>query len=456
MGNSEALTSSTLVTRRRFVQIAVATGAVTVASCGRGEDRQGVVQQGTLAPTIEPRRRPAQVLLNPQDSLKAHAASAGLLVGCAAVPELLEFGGSMPAESQDPYTRTIIEQCNILVAENAMKWSSMRPTATTYDFAPADKLFAFAAQYGQKMRGHNLCWHEQLPAWFAATATRTNAQSLLIQHIQTVAGRYAGRVHSWDVVNEAVHPPDGRADGLRKTPWLDLIGPEYIELAFTTAAKADPTAKLTYNDYDFELDTPEQAAKRWEILLLVRRLRARNVPIHAIGLQSHLQAAGAQPGAGLVSFIREVAKMGLEVYVTELDVNTRALPGGPELQDAAVASVYQNYLDLVLAEPNVRAVLTWGITDAHTWLNTSKQPWALRPDGARQRPLPFDDQYMPTPAFFAMRNALDGAHGSTGQSIGQPSSQPAGILSKPEGKAIPSLPSSMGKPGRLPPLPTPP
>jgi endo-1,4-beta-xylanase len=343
------------------------------------------------------------------DSLRAHGAAVGLQVGCAVVPQLLNWDAVTATGDQAQYTRTVIDQAGILVAENAMKWSSLRPSPTSFSFDQADKLFDFAARFGQQVRGHNLCWHEQLPGWFAATANKENARALLTEHIQTVAGRYTGRVHSWDVVNEAVNVPDGRADGLRKSPWLELIGPNYIELAFTTAAKVDPRARLTYNDYDIELDTAEQEAKRGQVLMLVRRLHARGVPIHAIGIQSHLQAAGPRPGAGLISLIREAAKMGLEVYITELDVNTRALPGGPDVQSAAVADVYKSYLELILPEPNVKAVLTWGITDAHTWLNQSRQPWALRPDGARQRPLPFDDEYAPAPAFFAMRDAIDSA-----------------------------------------------
>jgi endo-1,4-beta-xylanase len=341
--------------------------------------------------------------------------------------------------SQDPYTRTVIEQAGILVAENAMKWSSLRPTATSYAFEESDKLFAFASRCAQLVRGHNLCWHEQLPGWFAATATKDNARELLVQHIQAVAGRYAGRVHSWDVVNEAIHIPDGRADCLRKSPWLDLIGPEYIELAFLTAAKADPQAKLTYNDYDIELDTAEQTAKRGQVLMLVRRLHARGVPIQAIGIQSHLQANGPRSGAGIVSLIREAAKMGLEVYITEMDVNSHSLEGGAEAQDAAVADVYKSYLDLVLPEPNVKAVLTWGITDARTWLNQSKQPWALRSDGARQRPLPFDDYYAPAPAFFAMRGAFDSAR----QSV-----VPVDITAPPKDQSAPYAPFTVpGSPG---------
>jgi endo-1,4-beta-xylanase len=283
-----------------------------------------------------------------------------------------------------------------------------------------------------------------LPGWFAGYATRDNARQLLVEHIQRVAGRYAGRVHSWDVVNEAIQVSDGRPDGLRKSPWLELIGPEYIELAFSAAAKADPRARLTYNDYDIELDTPEQMAKRSQVLLLLRRLHARGVPVQAIGIQSHLLAFGPRPGAGLVSLIREAAQMGLEAYVTEMDVNTRTLPGGPELQHAAVAAVYRSYLDLLLPEPNLKAVLTWGISDGHSWLNQSREKWAVRPDGARQRPLPFDDDFQPTPAFFAMRTALDTAR----QSV-----VPADMTAPPKSGKDPYAPFAV--PGSPAPLPAP-
>lgn len=390
------------LTRREFGRAAALVGMGVLGPLSLlGRDRKKKLPPDTLpSPQVE-----ARGFVGP-DSLRSHAQAVGLFVGCAAVPELLDMpldGGS----SSDPYTQRVAGQAGILVAENSMKWSALRPSPSTYNFAPADKLFAFAARYGQLVRGHNLCWHEQLPAWFAQVATQDNARSLLEQHIQSVAGRYAGRVHSWDVVNEAVHIPDGRADGLRNSPWLQLLGPGYIEMAFQFAALADPAAKLTYNDYDIELDTPEQTAKRGQVLMLVRRLHARGVPIRAVGIQSHLQASGPQPGAGLKQFIRDLAAIDLEVYLTELDVNTHALPGGPDVQDAAVAAVYKNYLGLVLPEPNVKAVLTWGISDAHTWLNQSRQSWAVRPDGARQRPLPFDDMYLPTAAFFAMRDALD-------------------------------------------------
>jgi len=381
------------LTRREFAR------AAAMSSLGAGLAIAGISSGWAR----KPKNTPEKSRVDGPLSLKTHAAAAGLLAGCAVVPELFDL---TPA-SNDPYTHTVAQQASILVAENAMKWSSLRPSPTTYEFSNVDRLFGFAQLNGQQIRGHNLCWHEQLPAWFASTATKENAHSLLTQHIFNVAGRYAGRVHSWDVVNEAIHVPDGRSDGLRKSPWLGLIGPEYVEIAFATAAQADSKARLTYNDYDIELDTPEQSAKRGQVLMLIRRLHARGIPIHAVGIQSHLQANGPRAGAGLQSFIRDVATLGLEVYITELDINTHALPGSPEVQDSAVADVYRQYLGLLLPEPNVRAVLTWGISDAHTWLNQSKQLWTVRPDGARQRPLPFDENYTPTAAFFAMRDAFD-------------------------------------------------
>jgi endo-1,4-beta-xylanase len=299
-------------------------------------------------------------------------------------------------------------QASILTAENSMKWAGLRPSPDTFDFSQGDRLVRFAGLMGQKVRGHNLCWHQGLPGWFKTTATKDNARQLLTQHIETVAGHFRGQLHSWDVVNEAVDPKDERPDGLRKTPWLDMLGPEYLELAFTTAAKADPVARLTYNDYSIELDTPDQVLKRSQVLMLLRRFKARGVPIHAVGVQSHLKATGPQPGDGLVSFIREVAKMGLEVYVTEMDVNTCDVVGGDAEQDAAVAKVYRDYLGMVLNEPNVTVVITWGITSANTWLN-HKSDQAKRADGSRQRPLPFDDNLKATPAFLAMRSAIDSA-----------------------------------------------
>jgi endo-1,4-beta-xylanase len=330
------------------------------------------------------------------DSLRAHATPRGILVGCAVVPELL---------SNNPqYAGLVAEQCSILVPENVLKWQALRPAPDKFDFHGADDILAFAQVHDQRVRGHNLCWHEALPSWFAATVTKDNAQQFLTEHIRTVAGRYAGKLQSWDVVNEAIDPKSGRPDNLRNSPWLEMIGPNYLDVAFRTARQADPTALLTYNDYSIELDTPDQTAKRDAVMALVRGMKARGVPIDAVGVQSHLDASAGLPGAGLQNFVRDLHAMGLQVFVTELDVNDRKLNSPVEVRDFTVAAMYGNYLTTMLAEPNVNVALTWGITDRYTWL---RSPRFGRADGEPNRPLPFDADLNPTPAFFAERDAID-------------------------------------------------
>jgi endo-1,4-beta-xylanase len=328
-------------------------------------------------------------------SLKAHALAHGLLYGCAVNVGLL---------GQDQaYTDLVRQQAAIVVAENAMKWGPMRPTPTTFNFAAADQLVAFAEANGMQVRGHNLCWHRQLPKWFDGYATKENAAALLTSHIESVVTRFKGKIQSWDVVNEAVLPSDGLADGLRAGPWYKFLGPGFIELAFRTARAADPGAKLTYNDYGIEAQDEASGRKRTAVLELVKSLRAKSL-IDAVGVQSHI-SAGGDYGSGLTEFLDAVQRLGLEIYVTEMDVNDRRLGPDDATRDKAVAATYRSYLDLVLKNPAVKSVLTWGITDKFTWLNGED----ARADHLPERCLPFDQQLNPVEAFFAMRGAFDGA-----------------------------------------------
>jgi endo-1,4-beta-xylanase len=395
---SQTITSQ--VTRRQFCRGAAAIGSL------------GAVPGGLLALADT---QPTVINITGAGSLRSHAAARGLFYGTAVDPALLDVDGVTAGKATDPYTQLFAAQADILVAENSMKWGGLRPAADKFDFAQGDRLIRFAGLNGQRVRGHNLCWHESIPPWLKATANKDNARQLLTQHIQVVAGHFRGQLHSWDVVNEALNPPDGLPDGLRKTMWLDLIGPDYLELAFRTAAAADPQAKLTYNDYGIELDTPDQILKRDALMALLRRFKSKGVPIHAVGLQSHLDATAPPAGKGLQDFIREAAKMNLEVFITEMDVNTHAVVGDAAAQDTAVAAVYRDYLRLMLAEPNVPVALTWGLSSAHSWLNDRHGSQSRRPDGTRERPLPFDDDLKPTPAFLALRGAIDAAHQSAGR-----------------------------------------
>lgn len=305
---------------------------------------------------------------------------------------------------QPAFTRVLSEQASIVVSENDMKWESIHPEQDRFDFRKGDALVAFAAQRGQQVRGHNLCWHKQLPAWFQQVATPQNAVALLRGHIAAVAGHYAGRIHSWDVVNEAIAVEDGRPDGLRNSIWLQLIGPQYIEIAFRAAAQADPHAILTYNDYDLEQDSPVHNAKRRAVLQLLTSMRERNVPFGALGLQSHLKVTGKPADwTRLHQFLEQLEKLNHRIFVTELDVDDTELPADIGERDRAVAELYGDYLKNVLRHRSVDAVLTWGLTDRATWLNS----FDPRKDALPQRPLPFDSELKPKPAFHAMLSAIE-------------------------------------------------
>lgn len=331
-------------------------------------------------------------------TLREAGAQRGLLVGTAVA--------AMPLRNDAAYRDLIKQQANIVVAENAMKFGPIHPAPDKFSFDDADALFAFAETNGMKVRGHNFVWHRQLPRWFAGYATKGNAEAILTNHIETVGGRYAGRVHSWDVVNEALHLEDNLPDGLRDSPWYQLLGPNYLDLAYRTARRVDPKALLCYNDYDIESEAPAQAAKRAALLKMVRGMQQRGVPIDAIGVQSHIHAGGKQVyGPGLQRFMQEVQSMGLKLMLTEMDVNDRALSSDVPSRDTAVGALYRSYLNLTLANPDVVALLTWGITDKYTWLNGEDS----RPDKLPERALPFDADLNPTPAYAAEVEAVRAA-----------------------------------------------
>jgi endo-1,4-beta-xylanase len=356
-----------------------------------GAGRRSLRGQGWMG-----RRREAPADSAQMHFLRAAGSARGLLVGCAV---------DVARVRSDPaYAGLVMEQAGILVAENEMKWQAVHPERDRYDFEAADYLVWFCERQSMKLRGHNLCWHRSIPAWVTAMTPGKGTRGLLPEHIECVAGRYAGRMHSWDVVNEAIEVKDGRPDGLRLSPWLAIGGDDYIEVAFRAARAADPQALLTYNDYGLEGQSAEAEKKRMATMMLIRRMKARNVPIDAIGIQSHLSApGGGQAGDGLMRFLREMRELDLQIFLTEMDVNDRALAAAEGPRDEAVAAVYGGYLDRVLAEPRVKVLLTWGITDRYTWLNHE----GARADHLPERALPFDRDYKPKAAFEAMRDAIN-------------------------------------------------
>jgi endo-1,4-beta-xylanase len=340
-------------------------------------------------------------------SIRAAGAGRGILAGCAVSVRALR--------SDAAYKKLLEEQVGIVVAESEFKFGPLRPSPTTFFFEDADFLAGFAEANGMKLRGHNFVWHRQLPKWFDSYVTKENAEQVLVNHIEVVGRRYAGKIHSWDVVNEAIQVSDGLPGGFRDSPWQKVLGgtgavPRYIEVAFRTARRVDPKAMLVYNDYGIEGEDEGSAKKRAAVMGLLREMQRQKIPLDALGVQSHISAVGKDGrvpvyGPGLMAMIAEVRKMGLKVLVTEMDVNDRYVAAEVGARDAAVARMYGSYLGTVLQDPAVIAVLTWGITNKYTWLNGEDS----RVDGQPERPLPFDAAMQPTPAFAAEVRALQGA-----------------------------------------------
>ena len=332
--------------------------------------------------------------------LRERAAARGLVYGAA---------GDLELTTNQQLGTTFAREAGAFVPEVSLKWAALRPASDTFDFVASDALIAWAGARTILVRGHALAWHQALPNWFAGVANEQTAGGLLDAHIAAVAGRYSGRVRSWDVVNEALDPFSERDDGLREeSPWLRLLGPAYIARAFVAARGADATAVLTLNEYGFEND-PGAARKRADFLRLIGRLKDSGTPIQAAGLQAHLLQNNPRwaefDATAYSKFLGELAAMGLQLFVTELDVNDTAFPQDARTRDAAVASVYRDYLGVALAEPAVKMVTTWGLSDRTSWIDRAYP----RDDGAHARPLPLDAGYRRKAAWEAIGKAFDAA-----------------------------------------------
>jgi endo-1,4-beta-xylanase len=335
-------------------------------------------------------------------ALRKLAAEKGLLYGTTI---------SAGQISGDPrFVDLVLQQTGLVVAENDMKWQDMnRGVRGDDDYSPADTVAAFALENDLALRGHNLLWYYRTPNWFFDLESRQEIERAIVERIRGLAGRYRGMVHSWDVVNEPIEPKDGRPDGLRTGVFLEMFGPDYLALAYRTARETDPAARLVVNEYDLELDTPEQEARRTALINLLERMRASGTPVDAVGVQAHLSCAGGPPfsAARLRRFLAELADLGLTIQITELDVTDENAPAEEAVRDRLVADTYSRFLETALDEPAVKMVVTWGLSDRHSWIvrkETHESKW--RGDGMPSRPLPFDADLRPKPAFDAIAQAF--------------------------------------------------
>ena len=301
----------------------------------------------------------------------------------------------------------VMAQFNAITPENVLKWESVHPRPRRYDFAAPDRYVAFGERHGMFIVGHTLVWHNQTPRWVFQDSSgnpvsRDTLLARLRDHIHTVVGRYRGRIRGWDVVNEALNE-DGTP---RPTPWLTILGEDYLATAFRFAHEADPGAELYYNDYSLE-----EAPKRRGAVELVKRLREQGIAIAAVGLQGHNRMDWPSP-AQEDSTIDAFAAAGFPVMITELDVDVlpRALnPYVEGLPDSLQQALAQRYAELFGSYLRHRGTVTrvtfWGVTDRDSWLNN----WPVR--GRTNYPLLFDRDGRPKPAFAAVVQAAPAQEG---------------------------------------------
>ncbi len=269
-----------------------------------------------------------------------------------------------------------------MTPENELKMYALQPLRGAYSFASADRMVDWARAHGKRVRGHALVYGSQLPAWLTARDwTRDELLEVMRDHIQAVMTHFRGRVTEWDVVNEGVVD---WGDGLTPNIWSQVIGPDYVDYAFRFAHEADPGAKLFYNDWGIELpDHPRTVAVR----KLVSGLKSRGVPIDGVGIQDHVTNRYNATGPQVAETLRRFAAMGLDVAITEMDVQTDS--GGSRAdQLEAQRHAFAGSAWACRMEPRCTSFTSWGISDRYSWIETPGMA-----------PLMFDDALEPKPAF---------------------------------------------------------
>jgi endo-1,4-beta-xylanase len=317
--------------------------------------------------------------------------------------------GTEHIEEKIPEANTIIiKEFNAITPENIMKCEVIHPEWNRYDFTLADKIAAYAQKNNMKLNGHTLIWHSQLSPFVQQIKSADSLRMFMKEHIATVAGRYKGKIFSWDVVNEALNE-DGT---YRKSIFYNLLGEDFIVEAFKLAQQADPTAELYYNDFNIEYPK-----KRAGAIAIIKKLQAAGVRIDGVGIQGHWSLRSL-PLQDVEESIKEFSALGIKVMFTEVDLSV--LPNPWEVQganinqtagysvemdpyknglpDSVVEKFNKGYEDIfklfIKYKNNISRVTFWGVNDAHTWLND----WPIR--GRTNYPLLFDRKFNYKPAYY--------------------------------------------------------
>ena len=327
-------------------------------------------------------------MVNAQDEtppLRELAAEHEMVVGAAINTEAFRNNADYRALAEREF--------NIVTPENMFKFGPLSPGFERYRWTDTDALVDWAEENDMRVHGHVLVWHNQQPTWLNEDRlSAEEIEAVMENHIKTVVGRYKGRIHEWDVVNEAISD----SGGYRDTIWLRAMGEDYIAKAFQWAHEADPDALLYYNDYS--ADTPGRKAD--EIYEMVAALVEDGVPIHGVGLQAHL--THQQRNSADTEHIREVMdrldELGLRVAITEMDVRIHHESRSREDMLDLQAEMYANVMRACLEAPNCDTFIAWGVSDQYSWIPgfTGNPDW----------PLLFDEQLNPKLAYFAVADVL--------------------------------------------------
>jgi endo-1,4-beta-xylanase len=315
-------------------------------------------------------------------SLRKEAEKAGITIGSGAIKALTSTAdGRPPNYLADPQFRKVLaKQFNSLHAENEMKWAFIQPQEGVFDFDGPDRLVAFAQANGMEVKGHGLISSCCNPDYLVAKVDEPVAfRAAMVKHFTTILKRYRHKMDRWDVVSEPLTTFGGQ--GLQHTDFYNALGPDYIAEAFRIAHRADPTARLFLNENLVEY----YPVKRQELYDLVSGLVADGVPIDGVALQMHATLQGPPSGV-ITEMVAYFHALGLAVSIAELDVHT--------YDSVTQAQIYGDVVSEALAA-GITEISFWGFTDKHlyTWLPGAK-------------PLIFDENYNPKPAYFAVRDAL--------------------------------------------------
>jgi endo-1,4-beta-xylanase len=352
------------------------------------------LSEASIATTVAGRDRATDT-----ESLGKAAARAGLRFGADSD---VDFRVARPA-----YAELFIRHCDLFAPQTP--WSQTGRLQFAAEPQWEDPNIPFARQHGIPLTGCHLVWHNSVPPWFENLPSQSAAEQAVASHITTMTTRYASETYAWNVVNEAIEPQDGRPDGLRNSQLLRKLGPDFIARAFAWARQSAPDALLVYNDNGFEFANTEEEARRTSLLKLLDRLQSVRAPINAIGLQSHLRLDANFDVKVYRNFLREISERGLAIIISELDVLDLELNPSITARDADVAALYGAFLNTALDERAVVALVTWGLVDRYSWLNLDHRRAFTRWDRQPTRPLLFDDELRPKPAFDAVLAALRSA-----------------------------------------------